>query len=175
MSRIRQPTCTSRSQVEAGQPDLDGPRVVEPGIGLEIDVQPLGQRLQPLHALRAVVEGRRAGDHQVQARETSRVDLVDQLPQGIQALVAHVAADPLDGLHLVEHDQQARLARVAQDGQQALQEAQRPEVVDVAFDAGGTLGGGGDVRLPGQPGQQPIGRGRIALRPGPGDSPAAPH
>ena len=62
MSRILQPTATEPLQGERRQPDLDGPRVVEPGVRLEVDVQPLGQRLQPLDALRAVKEGRCAGD-----------------------------------------------------------------------------------------------------------------
>ena len=47
-------------EVEARQADLDCPGVVEAGVGLKIDVQPLGQGLQPLGALRAVEEGRRA-------------------------------------------------------------------------------------------------------------------
>ena len=92
---------------EARQADLDGARAVEPRVGLEVDVQPLGERLQPLHPLRAVEERRRAGDEQVQAGEPAPIDLVDQLPQGVEALVPHVAADPLEGFHLVEDHQQA--------------------------------------------------------------------
>src|SRR4051812_18918026 len=98
---------------EAGQADLDGARAVEPGVGLEVDVQPLGGRLQPADALRAVVEGRGAGDDQVQAGEATGVDLVDELAQGVEALLADVAADPLQGLDLVEHEDQPGVARVA--------------------------------------------------------------
>ena len=45
-------------EVERGKPDLHGPRVVEAGLRLEIDVEPLGQGLQPLNALGAIIEGR---------------------------------------------------------------------------------------------------------------------
>ena len=159
---------------EAGQADLDGPRVVEPGVGLEVDVQPLGQRLQPADALRAVVEGRRAGDDQVQAGEPPGVDLVDELAQGVEPLLADVAADPLQGLDLVEHQDQPGVARVAQDRQQPLEEAQRGEVVDLPLEPGGPLGRGADVRLAREPGDQPVGRGGVARRPGPGGSPAGP-
>ena len=80
-------------EVEAGQADLHRARVVEARVAGEVGVQPLGQRRQPLHALRAVEEGRRAGDDQVQAGEAPAVDLVDQLAQRVERLLAHVAAD----------------------------------------------------------------------------------
>ena len=70
---------------------------------------------------------------QVQAGESPAVDLIDQLPQGVQALVPHVAADSLDGLHLVENDQQAGAASVAEDRQQTLEEVKRPEMVDLSL------------------------------------------
>ena len=133
-------------------------------------MQPLGQRLQPLDALRAVEEGRGAGDDQVQAGEPAGVDLVDELAQGVEPLLADVAADPLQGLDLVEHQDQPGVARVAQDRQQALEEAQGGEVVDVALDPGGPLGRGADVRLAGEPGDQPLGRGGVALGAGAGGS-----
>ena len=64
---------------------------------------------------------------QVQPGEAAGVDLVDELPQRVQRLVADVAADPLQRLDLVEHEQQSRVAGVAQHGQQALQEASAPK------------------------------------------------
>ena len=109
--------------MKPGQPDLDGARVVEARVGGEVGGQPLGERREPLHALRAVEERRRAGDDQVQAGEAAGVDLVDELPQRVERLVAGVGADPLQGLDLVEHQQQAGVAAVAQHGEQALQEA----------------------------------------------------
>ncbi len=80
---------------EGGQADLHGPQVVEAGVAAEVDVQPLGQRLEPPDALRAVVEGRRAGDDQVEPGEPPGVDLVDELSQRIEPLLADVAADAL--------------------------------------------------------------------------------
>ena len=96
-------------------------------------MQPLGQRRQPLDALRAVEEGRRAGDQRVQAGEAPGVHVVDELPQRVERLVADVAADPLQRLHLVEDDDQPGIAAIAQDRQQALEEAQRPVVVESAL------------------------------------------
>ena len=147
--------------VEAGQPDLHRPRVVEARVGAEVGREPLGQRRQPLHPLRPVEERRRAGDEQVQTRETAGVDLVDELAQRVEGLVADVAAHPLQRLDLVEHEQQARVAGVAQHGEQPLEEAQRPEVVEVAPDAGRALGGRGHLRLAAHPGDQAIGGGAV--------------
>ena len=133
--------------VEGGQSDLDGPQVVEAGVAAEVDVQPLGQRLQPPDALRAVVERRGSGDDQVQARVPPGVDLVDELPQRVEPLLPHVAADPLQGLDLVEHQHEPGIAGVAEDGQQSPEEVEGGEMVDIPLDSGGLLGPGGDVRL----------------------------
>ncbi|MNV53507.1 hypothetical protein D3C71_1456610 [compost metagenome] len=51
-----------RTVVKRCQTDLDSARVVEPPIGPKVHVEPLGQRRQPLHALWAVKECRRARD-----------------------------------------------------------------------------------------------------------------
>ena len=48
---LRQP-----DQFERGQPQLRGAGVVEPGVGCEVGVQVLGERLQPGRPLRAVEE-----------------------------------------------------------------------------------------------------------------------
>ena len=85
-------------------------------------MEPLCQRLQPMDALGAVVEGWRPGDDQVEARETAGVHLVDELPEGVEALVADVAADPLDGLDLIEHQDQAGVPGIPHDSEHALEE-----------------------------------------------------
>ena len=46
-------------EVEALQADLDGPRIVEAGVGGEVRVEPLRERRKALDALRSVEEGRR--------------------------------------------------------------------------------------------------------------------
>ena len=75
---------------------------------------------------------------QVQARETAGFDLVEHLPQGVQALLPHVAAHPLERLDL-----------------------------EVALDASVPLGRGADVGLPADPGQQRLGGGALVPRHGP--------
>jgi hypothetical protein len=86
-------------------------------------MQPLRQRGEPLHPLRAVEERGRSRDYQVQPRIAASVDLVDPLTQGVQPLFAGVGTHALQRFHLVEHHHQAREAAVAQDGQQADQES----------------------------------------------------
>jgi hypothetical protein len=65
---------------EAGQPNLDRPRIVVPCVCRKIRVQPLGKRCEPLDALRPVKESGRSGDDEVEARVSPRINLVDQLP-----------------------------------------------------------------------------------------------
>ena len=101
-----------------------------------------------MHALLAVEEGRGAGDDEEQAREPPRVDLVEQLTQGVEALLPDVAAHALQRLDLVQHDEQPGMSAVPQHRQQALEEAERTEVVEVSADTGGTPGGGGHGLLP---------------------------
>ena len=88
-------------QIERRESDLDCPGVVEAWIGGEVHLEPLCQRCQTLNALGSVVEGGCSRDKQVEARESTGVDLVDQLAEGIEALLTHVAADALQRLHLV--------------------------------------------------------------------------
>ena len=87
-----------------------------------------------------------------------------QLPQGVEALLAHVAPDPLERLDLVEDEHQPGVAGVLQDQQQPPEKAQGGEVVHVALDAGGPLDRGGDVGLAGEPGDQPLGGRVVACR-----------
>ena len=55
------------------------------------------------------------------------------------------------------------MAGVAQDREQPLQEAERREVVEVALDAGGAAGGGGDVGLAADPGEQRLRGGLVPV------------
>src|SRR5439155_13949725 len=112
-------------EVESGQPDLDCARVVEACVGLKVDVKTLCERSETLHSLRTLEEGRRARNEQVEAGKAAGVDLVDELAEGVQALLAHVAAHALQRLDFVEYEQEPWMARVAQDEEEALQEAQR--------------------------------------------------
>ena len=151
-----------RVPVEAGQPDLHRPRVVEPRVGGEVGGQPLRERRQPRHPAGPVVERRRPGDDQEQPGVAPGVDLVQELPQGVERLVPDVTADPLQGLHLIQHQQQPGVARVAEHFEQPLQEPHRAEVVELAPDPGAPLGRGRDVRLAAQPGRERVGPGAVA-------------
>ena len=124
-------------------------------------MEPLRQRRESLRTLRAVVERRRAGDHHVQARESAAVDLVDELTQGVEALLANVAAYALKRLDLVQHQHQPGVARVAEDDKQALEEAEGAEVVDLSLHAGRAFDGSGHVRLRTDPGEDAIGQGDV--------------
>ena len=155
-------------EVEVLQPHLRRPRVVEALRAGEVHGEPLGKRRQSLHPLRSLEERGGPCDHEVEAREAARVDLVDYLPEGIQALLSHVAPHALECLDLVQYEHEPREARVAQDDEQALEEAECAEVVEVALDARVPLGGGADVGLPADPGQQRLGHGAVV----PGDGPS---
>ena len=76
------------------------------------------------------------------------------------------ASGPLEGLDLVEHQDQPGVARVAQDGEQAPEEAEGGELVDVPLDPGRLLGRAPDMRLPRQPGDEAVGGRGIAVGPG---------
>ena len=152
---------------EAGQPDLHRAWVVEAGIAGEIGGQSLRQRGKPLHPGRPVEERRSAGNHQYQAGESPRVHLIDELPQRVQRLVAHIAAHPLQRLHLVEDHYQPGVARIAQHHQQSLEESQRAEVVQGAFDARLALHPGTHVGLSSQPREQSLRCGGVTRALGP--------
>ena len=150
--------------VEACQPELNRARRVEPGVGAEVGCQSLGQRRQPGDALGPVVERGRPSDEQVEAGKPAGVDVVDELTERVEALVAHVGADPLQGLGLVEHHQQIRVPGVAQDREQSLEETERSEVVKVALDAGRTAACWRDVGLAADPGEHCLGGGLVAVQ-----------
>lgn len=154
---------TQPIQVEGREPDLDRAGIVEARVGLEVDVEALREWFQSLDALGSLEESRRARDQQVQAGKPTRIDFVDQLPKGVEALVAHVATGPLDRLDLIQHEQQTGLTRITQDRQDPLEEIERAEMVDVALDACEPFRAGGDVRLPGEPSKDTVGRGVVRL------------
>jgi hypothetical protein len=116
-----------------------------------------------LHTLPAVEERRSAGDQQIQSGESPDVHLVDQLAQCVERLGSRVAADPLQGFHLVEHQEQPGVSGIAQHSEQPLQEPQRKEMVEITLHACGPSGRCGDVRLAGQPGGDGV-RGAHVLR-----------
>ena len=153
-------------EIEPGQAQLHRARRVEAWIGGEVGRQPLSERGQPLHALPPVEERRRPGDHEEQPGEALGVELVDELAQGVQALLPDVAAHALQRLDLVEHEEQAGVTAVAQHGQQSLEEAQRGEVVQLPAHAGGPAGGRGHRALPAEPRDERLGGGGVAGEPG---------
>ena len=140
-------------QGERGESDLHGPRVVETGVRLEVDVETLGEWLQPLDTLGAFKEGGRPGDQQIEAGKSPGIDLIDELPERVQALITNVASHALDGFHLIQDDEHADVARVPENRENSLEEVQSAEVVDISFHAGKALGLGSHVRLTGQPGE----------------------
>ena len=103
------------------------------------------------------MQGGRAGQYEVEAREAAGVDLVEQLAQRVEAAFADVATDPLERLDLVKDQHEAGAASVAQHAEQAGEEAERAVVVEVALDAGLTLDGCGDVGLAAEPRDQSFG------------------
>ena len=89
---------------------LHGTGIVEASLRLEIDVQSLGQRFKTLHPLWAVKEGWSPRDEQIQIWKTPTVDIVDQLPKGIESLLSHVRPHTLQSLNFVENKDQSRVA-----------------------------------------------------------------
>jgi hypothetical protein len=69
---------------EGGQAHLHRPQVVEARLRLEVHVQALRQRLQPLDPLRPLEERGRPGHQQVQPGEPAGIDLIDELAQGLE-------------------------------------------------------------------------------------------
>ena len=123
----------------------------------EADAQALCERRKPSDAVRPVEERGRAGDEDVEAREPTAVQVVDQLAQGFEALVAGVGPDALDRLHLVEDQQKPWPAALLEDRQQASEEAERSRVVHVALDARISLDARRHVRLTHEPRDQALG------------------
>ncbi len=127
-------------QGERRESDLHGPRVIETGVGLEVDLEALGERLQSLDALRAFKEGSGPGDQQIEAGEAPGIDLVDELAERVEALVANVAANALDCFDLIQDEEHPHVARVPENREKSLEKVQGTEVVNVSFDPGESLG-----------------------------------
>src|SRR6516162_8762211 len=130
-------------QGERGESDLHGPRVVESGVRLKVDVEPLGERLQALDTLGAFKEGDRPSHQEIEAGESPRIDFIDELPECVKALITNVASNALDRFNLIQDDEHADAARVPENRENPLEEIQSAEVVDIAFHAGEPLGLGG--------------------------------
>ena len=105
---------------------------------------------------RPVVERGRPGDQQEQAREAAGVHLVDQLPQRVERLVADVAADPLQRLHLVQHEQQPRWPASRSTSSSPCRKPSAPKWSSSPRIPALALGGGRDVRLAAEPGEQRV-------------------
>src|SRR5262245_54275359 len=144
-------------QVKARQTNLHGTGIIKPRIGGKLDMQPLHQWWQSWRTLWTVEERGRPSDQQVQPRKASSVDLIDELTQGIEGLLTHVTAHPLQGFDFVQHQHQPWVTGIPQNRQHALQEAQRPKMVDLTLDPRMALDTGRDVRRAREPGNQAVG------------------
>ena len=82
-------------------------------------MQALCQRRQPLNALGAIVERRRAVDHQVQPGEAPGINLVYPLAQAIEPFFPGVSPHSLQSFDFVDYEYQSLVARIAKDGQNA--------------------------------------------------------
>ena len=90
-------------KIEGRKAELHCPWVVESPFCLEVDVKALGERLQALDALRPLEEGRRPGYEEKQAGEAAGVHFVDQLAQGVEALITNVTSNPLYCLDFIKY------------------------------------------------------------------------
>ena len=127
-------------------------------------MQALSQRLQSPYTLRSVEEGRGSRGQQVEIRKPSTVDVVDQLPQGVESFLPHVASDSLQRFDFIENQHQSRIAGVFQDQQQPTKKAQSSVMVHVALYPCDSFHRCGDMGLPGQPAAKPFSGGMV-IRP----------
>src|SRR6516165_5485023 len=122
-----------RCQVKSRQANLGGARVVKARIGGKVGVQALRKRRKPLNALRPLDKSDGPRNDEIQARIATSVDFVDQLPQRIETPLARVGAHALQGLHLIEHENQTGASGVAKNGQQPTKEMHCAERIEVAL------------------------------------------
>src|SRR5262249_21753804 len=120
--------------VERLEPDLRRARVEELGVAGEVGGEALREWGQPLDAVRAIEELRRACDQHVETRVAPAVEIVDELAQRVQALLAVIAAHALDRLDLVQDEQEALAPGLAQDLEQPAQEARGRVGVKITLD-----------------------------------------
>ena len=119
------------------------------------------QGLQALEPLVAVVEVRRAGDHQVQPGQLLLAQHIHELPQHVEGFFPRLGVHALDGLHLVQHHHQARIARLPQELEQADQKRERGLAVHLALDARNLGHAAVNVGLAAEPSQQALGLGEL--------------
>src|SRR3954471_23867704 len=102
-------------------------------------MQALSQGFKPLNALGTIEEHGSPRGEQVEVGEPAPVDVIDQLPEGVQSLLSDIATDPLERLDLVQDQYEPREPGVLEDQEQSPQEAQGGEVVNVTPDPGHPL------------------------------------
>jgi len=104
-------------QVKRLKSNLRRTGIVEPGLGGEVGVQPLGSWRQLANPLRSVEEGRGSGDEQVEPRKPPGIQFINPLAKRIQGLVASVGADPLERLDFINDDHQPCVTGIPQHQQ----------------------------------------------------------
>ena len=109
-------------QAEGRETNLRCPRIIKACIRLKIHVQALRKGFQTLDALRSFVEGRCPRDEQVESRKSSRIHFINELSQCVKTLVTRIAAHALNSLDFIKYQQKARMSRVTQDNEYALEE-----------------------------------------------------
>ena len=124
-------------------------------------MQALFERWGFSHTGWSFVEGGRAGDHQVQTWVPALIDFVDELPEGVEALLPCVGTDALDGFDLVQNQEEALASGLLQNLEQPAQEGTRGEMVQLALDASAALDVGPNVGLSHEPPEQTFGCGGI--------------
>jgi len=107
-------------------------------------------------------EGRSTRQQQVQPWIAAAIDLVDELPNRIEALLAGVRAHALDGFHLVEHENEALAPGLAEKLQEPAQEPSGRENDRDPLEPSLSLHVRCYVWLPHQPGEEPFGHRHFA-------------
>lgn len=94
---------------------------------------------------------------------TTGDEIVNQLPQRVETLLATIGADALDRLHLVEHQDEPLTPGMAQDLEQPAKKPRRPAIIDFTLEPRFALRFGADIGLPHQPSDQPFPNGVLAV------------
>ena len=94
---------------------------------------------------------------QVEAGEPAAVDLVDELPQRVERLLADVAAHPLQRLDLVEHEHQPGCPASRRTVSSPWRKLSAPKWSMSPLTPAAALGRGGDVRLAASQASEPVG------------------
>ena len=110
------------------------------------------QGRQPCHAVARIEELRRAGEQP--EHPWIGAGRIGDLTDAVERLVAGVRAHAQDRLRLVDHDQQALVARGFDDLQHATEIVEGIAAADVALDASHLLGRGRHVAAAAEPGDE---------------------